>query len=87
MHPAVAFGRVLRHLRKSRGYTQESLGLDADLRRTFISVLELGQQQPSLATIFKLASVLEMTPSELMRQVEMEIENFPGGGKTDGAQD
>lgn len=42
MEPAVAFGRALRRLRKERGLTQEELGFEADLRRTFVSVLELG---------------------------------------------
>jgi hypothetical protein len=39
MQPAVAFGRVLRRLRQKRGLTQEGLGLEADLRRTFVSIL------------------------------------------------
>lgn len=47
MDEAVAFGKVLRRLRKEAGLTQEQLGLEADLRRTYVSILELGQQQPS----------------------------------------
>ena len=45
MESAVAFGRVLRRLRKKKGYTQEELGFEAELRRTFVSILELGQQR------------------------------------------
>lgn len=87
MESAVAFGRVLRRLRKRIGLTQEELGFEADLRRTFVSLLELGQQQPSLTTILKLATVLNTRPGELMDLVEQEIREFSGGGKTDGAQD
>ena len=70
---AVAFGRTLRRLRKHRGLTQEELGFEADLRRTFVSVLELGQQQPTLTTICKIAKVFDMQPSELLREVEREF--------------
>jgi len=80
MEPAVAFGRVLRRLRRKKGYTQEELGFEADLRRTFVSVLELGQQQPSLTTILKLARVLDTRPGKILDLVEQEIQEFSGGG-------
>jgi transcriptional regulator with XRE-family HTH domain len=67
---AVAFGKVLRQLRLEAGLTQEQLGLEADLRRTYVSVLELGQQQPSLNTVLKLAKALNVPAHELIRQVE-----------------
>jgi transcriptional regulator with XRE-family HTH domain len=70
---AVAFGVVLRRLRIDAGLTQEQLGFEAELRRTYVSVLELGQQQPSLTTIFKLADALKTPPSKLLRQVEDEL--------------
>lgn len=66
-----AFGKTLRELRLKAGLTQEKLGLEADLRRTFVSLLELGQQQPSLTTIFKLAKALNVKPSEIIRSVEI----------------
>ena len=49
---------VLRRLRKASGLTQEELALEAELRRTYVSILELGQQQPTLTTILKLAPAL-----------------------------
>ena len=73
MEPAVAFGKVLRRMRKRAALTQEQLGFDADLRRTYVSILELGEQQPSLSTILKLAAALDCTASELMAQVEAEM--------------
>jgi transcriptional regulator with XRE-family HTH domain len=81
MEPAVAFGRVLRRLRQKKGLTQEVLGLEADLRRTFVSILELGHQQPTLTTILKLAKVLEVKPSKILDLVEREIQDFSGGGE------
>lgn len=76
---AAAFGRVLRRVRRRAGLTQEQLGLEADLRRTYISLLELGQQQPSLTTILKLAIALQCRPGELVEQAACEIEKAQRG--------
>lgn len=71
MDLAVAFGKVIRELRLDAGLTQEQLGLEAGLRRTFVSLLELGQQQPSITTLFKIATALGVTPSEIIRRIEL----------------
>lgn len=73
MEPAVAFGKILRQLRQEAGLTQEALGFEADLRRTYVSILELGQQQPSLTTILKLAKALNLTGSTLVGMIESEL--------------
>ncbi len=73
MEPAVAFGRVIRQLRQEANLTQEELGFEADLRRTYVSILELGHQQPSLTTMLKLASALKCSGSKLMALVELEV--------------
>jgi len=69
----IAFGKVLRKLRIEAGLTQEQFGFGAELRRTFVSILELGQQQPSLATILKIAHALNIPASKLIDLVESEI--------------
>ena len=63
-------GDKILQLRKKNGLSQEQLGLEADLQRIYVSKLELGQQQPSLTTIFKLASGLQCSASELIQQME-----------------
>lgn len=73
METSKCFGRVLRRLRLKAGLTQEKLGFDAELRRTYVSVLELGEQQPSLPTILKLAKALRLPAHELVRLVEEEL--------------
>lgn len=67
---AKVFGEVLREMRIEAGLTQEQLGLEADLRRTFISLLELGQQQPTLTTLLKLASALKCPAYEIIAKFE-----------------
>lgn len=75
MDIAIAFGKVIRDLRVKAGLTQEQLGFEADLRRTFISLLELGQQQPTLTTIMKLAGPLNTSASRIVASVEKLIQN------------
>lgn len=72
MDSEIDFGKVLRKLRLEAGLTQEQLGFEADLRRTYVSILELGQQQPSLTTLFKIANALDMPAARLIDLVERE---------------
>ncbi|WP_254245205.1 helix-turn-helix domain-containing protein [Hymenobacter sp. BRD67] len=60
-------------MRKARGVSQEVLSDEAGLDRTFLSQLETGRKQPSLLTIFQLATALQATASELLRQVESKL--------------
>ena len=73
MEIVAEFGKIIRKLRIEAGLTQEELGFEADLRRTFISTIELGQQQPTLVTIFKLARALNVPASKIIELVEAEF--------------
>jgi transcriptional regulator with XRE-family HTH domain len=53
--------------------TQEELAFEAGLRRTYVSILELGQQQPTLTTIIKLAAPLGRSAGEIVSAVEAEL--------------
>ena len=68
-----AFGEVLRETRVSRGISQEQLALDADVDRSFVSQIERGVRQPTLTTIFKLASALGIRPSILVSGTESRL--------------
>ena len=68
--PQVAFGRTLRAHRRAVGWSQEQLGLESGVQRNFISLIETGQNQPTIATLFKLAKALGVAPSVLMAEVE-----------------
>jgi len=68
--PQEAFGRVLRQLRLTSGMSQEQLGLESGVQRNFISLIETGQNQPTVTTIFRLAKALKVKPSELIAAVE-----------------
>lgn len=85
MDAGVAFGKVLRRLRTEAGYTQEQFGFEADLRRSYVSILELGQQQPSLTTILKIAKALRRPAQDLVGLVEDELGAASKSKKIKGA--
>jgi transcriptional regulator with XRE-family HTH domain len=66
------FGAALRRLRLAAGMTQEQLGLEAGVQRNFISLIETGQNQPTITTIARLARALGMRASELVAEAERE---------------
>ncbi len=61
---------ILRKFRKDAGFSQEKLALEANLDRTFISLLERGLRQPSLKTLFAIAKVLNVKPHEIVKEIE-----------------
>ena len=76
MEPEVAFGQVLRGLRKRQGLSQEKLAQEAGAERNYISLLELGRNSASLKMIFKLAVALDVTVAEFMGMVEIELARY-----------
>lgn len=58
--------------------TQEALALEAGLQRKYISNLELGEYQPTLTTVFKLAFALGIEPSALVALVHAEVSKTGG---------
>ena len=69
MRPEEAFGVVLRNLRRERSMSQETLALESQLDRTFISLLERGLRQPSLTTLLQLSEPLGVSPERLVAAV------------------
>lgn len=65
-----AFGQVLRKYRLASGMSQEALGLESGIQRNFISLIETGQNQPTLTTVFRLANALGIKPSKMVSDVE-----------------
>ena len=65
------FGNVLKEVRTTKKISQEKLAEFCDLDRTYISLLERGLRQPTLTTIFKISKALDITPSELIKKVEV----------------
>ncbi len=69
----VCFGKVLREIRKAKGLSQEALAFESGYHPTYIGQLERGKKSPSLRTIMKVAKVLEIPASELLKRVEADL--------------
>lgn len=70
--PHVAYGLVLRKHRLAVGLSQEQLGLESGVQRNFISLIETGQNQPTISTMFKLAKALGTKTSKMVADTEQE---------------
>jgi transcriptional regulator with XRE-family HTH domain len=66
MSIAVYFGRVVKQLREEARYSQEVLADKANLNRTYLGEVERGVAVPSLATINKIATALNLPASQLV---------------------
>jgi transcriptional regulator with XRE-family HTH domain len=61
------FATNLRRLRHAKGLTQDDLAYEAEVSRSYLSQLEKGAFYASLKIVSKLAAVLEIEPSELLK--------------------
>ncbi|NJM25443.1 MAG: helix-turn-helix transcriptional regulator [Bacteroidia bacterium] len=66
-------GARIRERRTMLGYTQQQLADYTGLDRPYISELERGLLLPSLETIFRLATQLEVRPKDMIENVETKL--------------
>jgi transcriptional regulator with XRE-family HTH domain len=62
----VLFGLRVRQLRIERGLSQEQLGYDCGLHRTYVGQIERAEKNITLRNIAKIAKHLEVNIAELM---------------------
>lgn len=65
----VAFGELLKELREERGLSQSRLALEAELDQSFLSLIERGDRQPSLASLFAICDALKIDADEVVRRL------------------
>lgn len=70
MSLAIYFGRVVKQLREENRYSQEVLADRASLNRTYLGEVERGVAVPSLATVAKIATALNLSAAELVARSE-----------------
>ncbi len=78
---AVYFGRVVKQLREEARYSQEVLADKANLNRTYLGEVERGVAVPSLATINKIATALNLSTSQLIALSESHQQLTGSAGK------
>jgi transcriptional regulator with XRE-family HTH domain len=59
------FGKHIRQLRKSKGYSQESFATKLKLHRTYIGAIERGEKNITIKNLEKLANCLELKISDI----------------------
>lgn len=69
-----AVGKTIRALRKEKGVSQDVLSKSAGIARTHLTMIENGSKQANFETLWRLATALELRPSELVAQIERRIE-------------
>jgi transcriptional regulator with XRE-family HTH domain len=62
-----AFGKRVAEIRRARGLTQEQLAEKADVTPLSIAFIEQGRRWPRIATLYKLARCLDISPSEFLK--------------------
>lgn len=76
-----AIAKVVRRLRKKRKLTQEVISGLAGMERSHWGMVETGGRVPNLYTVWRIADVLEMRPSELVALFEEEMEKMEASSK------
>jgi len=71
-----AIGKVIKALRLKRGLSQEDLAFTCDVDRSYISMIEVGRNEPSVSKIFDICQGLKIKPSDFIRLVEVEVEKL-----------
>ncbi len=65
-----SFGRAVREARAELDLSQEQLGRLARVHRNYVGGVERGELNPTLRTIKRIASALQLTGSELLARAE-----------------
>jgi len=65
-----AAGKVIKRLRKDRNLSQEIFSGLTGIARSHLSMIESGTKQPNFETIWRIANAFQMSPHELVRQIE-----------------
>lgn len=62
-------GNRIRELRQKKGWSQEEFADRCEVHRSFMGVIERGQTNFTLSTLYKVAAVLETTVSTLLKGI------------------
>lgn len=68
-------GNVIAEFRKKKGLSQEVLSGLADIGRTHLSAIERGERKPTLETLYRLSCALNVKMSDIVSEIEKQIEN------------
>jgi len=67
-------GTAIRRKRHKLNLSQEDFADKANIHRTYVSSIELGKVDISVAIAYKIASALKMSLSKLLKEVEKNLQ-------------
>jgi transcriptional regulator with XRE-family HTH domain len=69
-------GKTVKAIRIKQGLSQEDLAHECDVDRSYISMIEVGRNEPSVTKIFELCRGLRIKPTDFFKLVEGEYEKM-----------
>lgn len=60
------FGERLQKIRKEQGISQEQLAAKLSMHRTYVGMIERGERNPTIRTLYKVARALKVDSSKLL---------------------
>lgn len=69
-------GEVISDYRKKKGISQEVLSGLSDIGRTHLSAIERGERKPTLETLYRICSALDVKMSDVVKEIESKIDKL-----------
>ncbi len=69
----VTVGKVIAEFRNRKGLSQEVLSGLADIGRTHLSAIERGERKPTLETLYRISTALDVNMSDIIREIEKRL--------------
>jgi len=66
-------GEVIADLRKKKGISQEVLSGLADIGRTHLSAIERGQRKPTIETLYRISTAMDIKMSDIIIEIERRL--------------
>ena len=60
------FGRQMQKARKEKGISQEELAAQLSMHRNYIGMIERGERNPTIRTLYKIAKALKVRADDLL---------------------
>ncbi|OKP89217.1 hypothetical protein A3842_02035 [Paenibacillus sp. P3E] len=67
-------GKTVKAIRIKQGLSQEDLAHECNVDRSYISMIEVGRNEPSVTKIFDLCNGLKIKPADFFKLIEVEYE-------------
>ncbi len=71
----IVVGKAISYFRKQNKMSQEVLSGLADIGRSHLSAIERGERKPTLETLYRICTALNIKMSVLILKIEEELEN------------